>query len=54
MVLMCVSLSKDLRTDPLIHRRRRADQVLATLAAAEERGESDRDERRGDDPSGHR
>lgn len=31
MVLMCVSLGKDLRTDGLIERRRRADELLAKL-----------------------
>ncbi|GAB2745910.1 hypothetical protein GCM10027174_19720 [Salinifilum aidingensis] len=40
MVLMCVSLGKDLRTDDLIRRRKRAEELLAKLVGAEERDES--------------
>ncbi|MDA3625266.1 BCCT family transporter [Saccharopolyspora sp. WRP15-2] len=40
MVLMCVSLTKDLRGDELIHRRRRAEQVLSKLADEEPRDET--------------
>jgi choline-glycine betaine transporter len=39
MVLMCVSLSKDLRSDELIRHQRRAQRALATLAATEQRDE---------------
>jgi choline-glycine betaine transporter len=37
MVLMCVSRGKDLRTDGLIERRRRADDLLAKLVESEDR-----------------
>lgn len=39
MVLMCASLSKDLRSDELIRDQRRAQRALATLAATEQRDE---------------
>ncbi|TDD05325.1 hypothetical protein E1181_15515 [Saccharopolyspora terrae] len=37
MVLMCVSVGKDLRTDGLVERRRRADDLLAKLVESEYR-----------------
>ncbi|MEV5537175.1 BCCT family transporter [Saccharopolyspora shandongensis] len=66
MVLMCVALTKDLRTDSLIHRRERAEQILAKLADADEHEPAHRDDelrnndaepprtpRRGENPPEH-